>query len=118
MGYLFIRITPRELYKDAEGAEVHLDMEDHRDEDFEAPKAPYKLYNSEGYMLGSPTPKVVSNATPNEKVSNEETAKKNLNLDESKPTTQVQIRLSDGSRIVIKANQTHKVSDLRQYILT
>ena len=92
------RFTPRELYKDAEGAEVHLDMEDHREEEYEPPKLPYKLYNTEGYKLGSPTPKVVSNATPTEIASNEENAKRSLNLDESKPTTQVQIRLSDGSR--------------------
>ena len=62
---------PRELILQAEGAEVHLDMQDHRDEEYEPPKnAKPKLYN-EGYKLGSPTPTVVSNASPNDVEKNE-----------------------------------------------
>jgi UBX domain-containing protein 1 len=88
---------PRELLRKAEGAEVHLDMQDHREEDYQKPKDKYVLYN-DGYKLGSPTPTVVSNATPADKENNEKAAKQNLNLNESQPTTQIQIRLSDGSR--------------------
>ena len=88
---------PRELSRLAEGGEVHLDMQDHRDEEYEPPKPKYKLFN-DGYKLGSPTPTVQSNATPTDKAASEDTAKKNLKVDESQPTTQIQIRLSDGSR--------------------
>jgi UBX domain-containing protein 1 len=88
---------PQELIRDADGGEVHLDMQDHRDEEFVPPKNKYVLYN-DGYKLGSPTPTVVSNATPNEKVNNETKAKANLKLNESASSTQVQVRLSDGSR--------------------
>ena len=109
--------APRELIRKAEGAEVHLDMQDHRDEEYEPPKNKYVLYN-DGYKLGSPTPTVVSNASASDRENNEQRAKQSLKLDESKPTTQIQIRLSDGSRLVIKANQTHTIRDLRVYINT
>ncbi len=88
---------PRELIRQADGAEVHLDMEDHRDEEFNPPKPKYVLYN-DGYKLGSPTPNVVSNASQTDKATSEQNAKRQLNTDESKQTTQLQVRLSDGTR--------------------
>lgn len=106
---------PQELIREAQGGEVHLDMQDHREEEFVPPKNKYVLYN-DGYKLGSPTPNVVSTASANEVESNESAAKRELNLDESKPTTQIQVRLSNGSRMIIKANQTHRVTDLRKFI--
>lgn len=132
-------VPPKELIRQAEGAEVNLDMQDHRDEEYVPPKNKYVLFN-DGYKLGSPTPNVSSNASPNEQASNETLAKNELKLDESKPTTQVQIRLSNGSRyvddstfhfkpicpykflfffsvrLIIKANHTHKILDLRRYL--
>lgn len=72
-------------------------MQDHRDEDYSPPKGKYVLYN-DGYKLGSPTPTVVSNSTPQEQLSNEELAKKALGLNENLPVTQIQIRLANGSR--------------------
>jgi hypothetical protein len=93
-------VTPRELVRFSEGAEVNLDMEDHRDEDYAPPKGKYVLYN-DGYKLGSPTPTVVSNASPQELVNNEDLAKKEMPIDESSPVTQVQVRLSNGSRFVL-----------------
>ncbi len=110
---------PRELVNQAQGGEVHLDMQDHREEEFVPPKQPYKLYNTEGYKLGdtaSAVQPVVSNASADDKAKNEETAKRALALDASKPTTQVQIRMSDGSRLVVKLNLTHTLNDLRAYI--
>jgi len=109
---------PHELIREADGGEVNLDMQDHRDEEFVAPKPKYVLFNTDGYKLGSPTPKVVSTASPNDQVNNEANAKRSLNLNESAPTTQLQLRLSDGSRLIIKMNHTHTVRDLRNYINT
>ena len=108
---------PQELVREADGGEVHLDMQDHRDEEFVPPKNKYVLYN-DGYKLGSPTPQVTSNATPNDKQSNEAKAKTNLKLNESAPNTQLQIRLSDGSRLIIKMNNSHRISDIRNFINT
>lgn len=108
---------PRELLRAANNAEVHLDMQDHREEDFVAPKEKYVLYDTEGHKLGSPTPQVVSNASANDLETNEKQARDELRLDTAQPTTQIQVRLSNGTRIIIKANQLHKVSDLRSYII-
>ena len=41
-----------------------------------------------------------------------------LTLDESAPTTTLQVRLADGSRKMVKANHTHTVLQLRQHIAT
>lgn len=111
---------PRELIQQAQGGEVHLDMQDHRDEEFVPPKQAYKLYSTEGQKLGSEpsVAPVVSNASANDKASNEDTAKNNLGLDASKPTTQMQLRLSDGSRLIIKANLTHKLREIKTYLNT
>jgi len=37
-------------------------------------------------------------------------------VDESQPTTSIQLRLSDGSRLVAKFNLTHTVGDVRRFI--
>lgn len=39
-----------------------------------------------------------------------------VTLDPDQPTTNVQIRLADGSRLLAKFNPTHTVNDIRQYI--
>jgi len=41
-----------------------------------------------------------------------------LVVDESQPTTSLQLRLSDGSRKVIKANQSHTVLQLHNHVAT
>ncbi|OAD00740.1 hypothetical protein MUCCIDRAFT_146707, partial [Mucor lusitanicus CBS 277.49] len=37
-------------------------------------------------------------------------------VDESQPTTNIQIRLGDGSKMIAKLNHTHTIADIRQYI--
>ena len=95
-----------------------MDMQDHREEEFVPPKKAFKLYSTEGNKLGSgPTvAPVVSTASANDKASNEDKAKRNLALDTSQPSTQIQLRLSDGSRMVVKANLSHKLGDIRAYL--
>jgi len=39
-----------------------------------------------------------------------------VKVDETQPTTSVQIRCGDGSRLVGKFNHTHTVKDIRRYI--
>ncbi|KAH9405923.1 NSFL1 cofactor p47 [Tyrophagus putrescentiae] len=41
-----------------------------------------------------------------------------LSFDQSQPGTRIQIRLADGSRIIVQINTSRLVSDLRQYIIT
>ncbi|XP_054161465.1 NSFL1 cofactor p47-like [Oppia nitens] len=112
---------PRELIQQSGGQEVHLNLEDHKHEDFIPPKKSMKLFAGEGHRLGSPAADVVitqtlqSNFDP--KVTEAE-AVKQLKVDETKPTTSIQIRLTDGSRLVVKLNITHTIADIRHFICT
>ncbi|KAK7086298.1 NSFL1 cofactor p47 [Halocaridina rubra] len=125
---------PLELLKEARGGEVYINMADHRHEDYAPPKMTMKPFSGSGHSLGSPAPPVlgqdirplgaVGGASGGTAivVSNvdlkdaEKQAQSNLNIDSQQPTTSVQIRLPDGSRLVIKLNHFHTVSDIRQYI--
>ena len=46
------REIPQELIREAKGSEVNLNMEDHRDEEFKAPKKALKAFTGEGNRLG------------------------------------------------------------------
>ncbi|KAK3591874.1 hypothetical protein CHS0354_005078 [Potamilus streckersoni] len=128
--------VPKELLRQARGGEVNLNMEDHRNEDFVKPKVPIKAFAGEGHMLGSPVPNMVTKGsavapasvtainmgTKGSAVaptSATVTARElSVDIDESKPTTSLQIRLADGSRLVAKFNHNHKVRDVRRYIIS
>lgn len=53
-----------------------------------------------------------------DQTANELQARQQLNLDESRPVTTLQIRLADGSSVKAQFNLTHTINDLRQYIVT
>uniref|UniRef100_V9KN85 UBX domain-containing protein 2B n=1 Tax=Callorhinchus milii TaxID=7868 RepID=V9KN85_CALMI len=106
---------PLELQRLVHGGQVSLDMEDHRREEYLRHKLKFKPFSGEGQKLGSPTPTIVS--TPS---SPEEEFKHFVNvmsIDDSVPTTNIQIRLADGSRVVQKFNQSHRIHDIRQFIV-
>ncbi|KAL4224590.1 NSFL1 cofactor p47 [Mactra antiquata] len=112
--------VPHELIREARGGEVNLNMEDHRMEDYVKPKLPTRAFTGEGHTLGSPVPTVIS-STPSAS-SSSSASKSNvassLKLDESQPTTTIQIRLADGSRLVQKFNHSHTVGSIRQHIIS
>lgn len=95
--------VPKELVRTARGGEVNLIMEDHRTEEYVEPKRKVKAFAGEGHRLGNVTPETIgahgsSLQDSGDNKVNEDEAKKRLKTDESKPTTNIQIRLSDGSR--------------------
>uniref|UniRef100_A0A8C6N1F8 UBX domain-containing protein 2B n=1 Tax=Mus spicilegus TaxID=10103 RepID=A0A8C6N1F8_MUSSI len=108
--------TPLELQRLVHGAQVNLDMEDHQDQEYIKPRLRFKAFSGEGQKLGSLTPEIVS--TPS---SPEEEDKSILNaavlIDDSMPTTKIQIRLADGSRLVQRFNSTHRILDVRDFIV-
>ncbi|KAH6941735.1 hypothetical protein HPB50_023067 [Hyalomma asiaticum] len=110
---------PRELLQEANGAEVNLNMEDHRHEQYVGPRRPrVTAFEGTGHRLGTVTPTLTRPANsdlPPERA--EANAKVAINLDESKPTTNIQIRLSDGSRLVAQMNHTNTVGDIFKYIV-
>ena len=46
------REVPQELVREAQGGEVNLDMEDHRQEEYVKPKVTVKAFSGAGNMLG------------------------------------------------------------------
>ncbi|XP_046428041.1 NSFL1 cofactor p47 [Neodiprion fabricii] len=113
--------VPMEIRQEVQGAEVRLDMEDHRHEEFVPPKVKVKAFTGKGHMLGSPSPATVGITVPVgsvDQTANESQATRELNVDSSQPVTTIQIRLADGSSIRAQFNLTHTVSDIRRYIST
>ncbi|XP_032675444.1 NSFL1 cofactor p47-like isoform X2 [Odontomachus brunneus] len=113
--------VPAEIRQQVQGADLRLDMEDHRHEAYVPTKAKVKAFSGKGHMLGSPSPATVGMtvpADPADQAANEAQAKKELNVDTSQPTTTIQIRLVDGSTVRAQFNLTHTVSDIRRYIIT
>lgn len=111
---------PPELVREANGGEVHVDMEDHRQEEFVKPKVKAKPFQGAGNVLGSiapsmAPPKASASADP---AAAEKAAAEAAKINADQPTTNVQVRLADGSRIVVKLNHSHTVGDLRVYITT
>ncbi|XP_069564481.1 NSFL1 cofactor p47 isoform X1 [Brachyistius frenatus] len=116
---------PLELRQRSRGGQVNLDMEDHRDEDFAKPKTAFRAFGGEGQKLGSLPPP--SSATPDlvsapdtsqqDEAASQAQATTSVNLDPSQPVTNIQIRLADGGKLVQKFNHTHRVSDLRQFVV-
>lgn len=111
---------------------VHVDLEDHRKEEFKATKKKVSMFAGEGHKLGNPAPNVTGStpsstatsptapaaapATPDENAVNEKRANAELKMDEAQPNTMIQIRLADGSRVAARFNHTHTVEDIRRFI--
>lgn len=115
------REVPDELIREAHGSEVHLNMEDHSHEEFVQVKPKLKAFTGKGNVLGSPTPHTVvapASTSEQDKTSNEDKAKEAVPVESSQPTTTIQIRLADGSRLVATLNHNHTIGDLRKYITT
>ncbi|XP_018648357.1 putative ubx domain containing protein [Schistosoma mansoni] len=108
---------PEELLKSAGGSMVNVMLEDHHHEEWKAPSAPkIKPFSGVGHMLGSPLPHVVSNAPT--KVNVNEKHEPGVTVDDTKPVTQIQIRLPDGSRFVVRLNNFHTIGDIRRAIVS
>eukprot|EP00052_Salpingoeca_macrocollata_P013884 m.108498 g.108498 ORF g.108498 m.108498 type:complete len:374 (-) comp19095_c0_seq2:42-1163(-) len=95
------------------GGTIDLEMQDHRTEDFVAPKPRVKAFAGEGFTLGGSTSGAAAAAAapPPAPLPAE-----GLKVDESKPVTKVQVRLADGTRLVARLNHTHTVGDLRSFV--
>ena len=92
------------------------------------------MFSGEGHKLGNPAPTVTgtapspvatsptspapaaATAAPDEHAANEKKANDDLKTDASQPTTMIQIRLADGSRVATRFNHTHTVEDIRRFI--
>ena len=106
---------PMELRHKANGGEVHVKLEDHSHEEY-APKKPLvQAFAGTGFRLGNVTPTVTS--TPSEPQKTAADAQKSIGIDDTKPVTNLQIRLADGSRLTMQANHTHTIGAIRRFIV-
>uniref|UniRef100_A0A8D8V109 NSFL1 cofactor p47 n=1 Tax=Cacopsylla melanoneura TaxID=428564 RepID=A0A8D8V109_9HEMI len=114
-------VVPTELLRDAKGGEIHMSMVDNRHETYVAPKPQVKPFCGQGHTLGSPVPTTIGQTKvfdEKDRLANENAAKESVQVNSSEPTTSIQIRLSDGSRLIGTFNHTHTLNDVRSYINT
>ncbi|KAL0810987.1 hypothetical protein ABMA28_010279 [Loxostege sticticalis] len=104
-----------------EGGGVRVSLEDRWHEEYTRAPSKTQAFAGKGHMLGSPTPTTVGAtaavaADPSDRAANQRAAQDAVQLDEAQPTTTIQFRLADGSRLTGRFNHSHTVSDLHAYI--
>ncbi|XP_050007079.1 NSFL1 cofactor p47 isoform X2 [Alexandromys fortis] len=62
-------------------------------------------------------PQVLNTSSPAQQAENEAKASSSILINEAEPTTNIQIRLADGGRLVQKFNHSHRISDIRLFIV-
>ncbi|EOD14060.1 hypothetical protein EMIHUDRAFT_429219 [Emiliania huxleyi CCMP1516] len=98
---------PSELSAE-EGAESDVHLIDKSGEPYKPPPATLKPFGGEGRTMRDEASSSSSAAPPPEAAE--------LVLDESQPTTTLQVRLHDGSRKLVKANHSHTVAQLQAHV--
>ncbi|KAJ1969804.1 protein phosphatase regulator [Dispira parvispora] len=95
------------------GQPVEVQVARRMDEDYTPPPPERKPFGGQGQRLGSVATSSVQTQTTTTSAARGNTP----TVDPNQPTTSVQIRLADGSRVVAKLNHSHTIADLRQFIL-
>jgi UBX domain-containing protein 1 len=108
------------------GQPVELRVSRRLNEDYVPPPKRFVAFEGGGNRLGSTIPgEVASSAGPQQppgafpaeaNPSSPEQITTGFSVDTSAPTTSVQIRLTDGTRLVSRMNLTHTVGDIRGFI--
>ena len=84
------------------------------------PPPPAKPFEGQGNRLGAPSAGSLVSHEPQDPAVELPSAPSagSVQVDPSQPSTQIQVRLRDGQRLIIKLNLTHTVLDLRRQIET
>ena len=103
--------------------EVDVNIQQH-EEPYVQPKKKWKPFSGGGQRLGSPTPGVsrtatappaaASSSSDNTAKASDDSAK--VDVDESQPTVNLQIRLGDGTRLVSRFNTSHTLGDVYSFV--
>ncbi|PVF97461.1 SEP-domain-containing protein [Serendipita vermifera] len=115
-------LAPPEALNVRIGQPVELRVAKRLDEDYVPP--PPGPFAGAGHRLGSPLPAVVTSSSGNTTstaasgpaAGTSSTSSGSFEVDMSAPTTSVQIRLADGTRLVSRMNLTHTIGDIRRFI--
>ncbi|GMK58420.1 hypothetical protein CspeluHIS016_0504520 [Cutaneotrichosporon spelunceum] len=106
--------APLELFDVRFDQALKIEVDQRTDEDYqEPPKKPAKPFSGGGNRLGAGSPEISGAGQSTSAPAAPPVAKPEIEVDASKPTTTVQLRLADGTRLVVKVNLDHTVADLR-----
>ncbi|KAF9530102.1 ubiquitin-related domain-containing protein [Crepidotus variabilis] len=113
-----------------QGQQVDLHVDKRTHEDYVPPKG-VKTFSGSGQRLGGVVPGVESSsgmpgsfpassssasAAPSSSDADKPSFATKFEVDQTAPTTSIQIRLADGTRMVARMNLTHTVGDIRSFI--
>ena len=95
------------------GQEVEVKLINKIEEDYQGPaKKPVQSFAGTGNRLGSISPAVPTSAP----VPSASSPPPSMSVDSSQPTTQIQFRLADGTRLVSRFNHSHTLNDLYSFV--
>ncbi|XP_062152850.1 plant UBX domain-containing protein 4 [Alnus glutinosa] len=112
---------PEELEPTDRRTSVHVDLQK-RDENYPEPAKPVKRYipfEGVGRTVGSSSTTAPAASEPTVAATSLNTAplpSMGLVVDESSPSTSIQLRLADGTRMVSRFNHHHTIRDIRDFI--
>ncbi|ORX41766.1 SEP-domain-containing protein [Piromyces finnis] len=106
--------APTDLFNIKRGEELSVEVSHRMSENYIPPPTKLKPFEGVGQKLGSYVPGVDVSSPPQQRKESQSETK--IEVDESQPTTSLQIRLSNGSREMATFNHTHTVGDVMQYI--
>ena len=108
-------MAPRELY--TPGYDLVVNLVNKKTEKYSEQPRQFKAFVGSGRSLGaSSSASSSSSSVKPTTTSSQSKPPAKLEVDATKPTTSLQIRMADGTRLVGKFNTTHTVGDLRQFI--
>jgi len=99
--------------------QVAIDLVDNHEKEYAPPaKAKATSFSGSGHTLGSSTPSSATQpaAASASAAKPAASSASSFQVDETKPTTSIQIRLADGTRMVSKFNLTHTVADITRFV--
>jgi UBX domain-containing protein 1 len=115
--------APMSVMNVAPGQPADVSVFKRLDEDYVAPKKKFVPFSGQGQRLGSLTPgeSLAAAATPAappaaSSAAASQPAGASVNIDSSAPTTSLQIRLGDGTRLISRFNHSHTIGDLYNFV--
>lgn len=106
---------PKELEPEDRRSTVHVNLIRRVEEDCPEPVTRPSPFQGVGRTLGSSSTEAAAQATPTAAPA-AVAVEAPVVVDDSKPTTSIQLRLADGSRTVARFNTDHTVGDIRAFI--
>lgn len=107
-------LVPREMEQPGLG-DVSITLVDKKNEEFEQKKERVAFTGDGNRLTDGPSTTGSSGVVPTGEV-DRDAANAALTLDENRPVANVQVRLSDGTRLVARLNEDHTVGDLRNFV--